>query len=260
MGNGENTMKRFIFLLTAIFICTIARADNVNINWIVGDNTYATTQCEMGNDLILPTAPTKTGYTFRGWRIGSYIPIEYLESTGTQYIDTGVVADETTEAEIEFSDMTATPIFMASNGGWTNKNFGINAGTDSGSVYLLFYMNCDGWTSHKIVKSGNVKLLLSGVYLNNEKLDITRGQIPSPTAFSTQYAISIFASNISGNIPYFGKFKLLHFKLWQQNVLVRDMIPVLDLDGVPCMFDKVEGKFYYNAGTGDFIAGPVLTE
>ena len=41
-------------------------------------------------------------------------------------------------------------------------------------------------------------------------------------------------------------------------VKIRDFVPVLDMNGTPCMFDKVEQKFYYNQGTGDFIAGPVI--
>ena len=54
--------------------------------------------------------------------------------------------------------------------------------------------------------------------------------------------------------------RVYKFKLTDNDVLVRDMIPVLDMDGTPCMYDKVEGKFYYNQGTGQFIAGPVIEE
>ena len=46
--------------------------------------------------------------------------------------------------------------------------------------------------------------------------------------------------------------------LYDNDVLVRDFIPVLDSNGTPCMLDKVEGKFYYNQGTGQFIAGPAI--
>lgn len=48
------------------------------------------------------------------------------------------------------------------------------------------------------------------------------------------------------------------FKIYDNGTLIRDMIPVKDLSGVACMYDKVSGQFYYNAGTGDFIAGPDL--
>jgi hypothetical protein len=38
-------------------------------------------------------------------------------------------------------------------------------------------------------------------------------------------------------------------------VLVRDMWPCYDPDGVACLYDKVEKKYYYNAGSGAFTAG-----
>ena len=57
-----------------------------------------------------------------------------------------------------------------------------------------------------------------------------------------------------------GKIKIYYFKIYDNDVLVRDFIPVLDNYGTPCMYDKVERKFYYNAGTGDFIAGPIIGE
>ena len=34
--------------------------------------------------------------------------------------------------------------------------------------------------------------------------------------------------------------------------------PVLDKNGTPCMYDNVTDQFFYNAGTGQFIAGPVI--
>ena len=71
--------------------------------------------------------------------------------------------------------------------------------------------------------------------------------------------ISLFAS-YKPNRGFYNpcNVKFYYLKLYDNDILVRDMIPVLDKDGVPCMYDKVENKFYYNAGTGDFIAGPVI--
>ena len=76
-------MKRLLLFLSLCFICTAAIAHT--INWYVDGSVYHTTTCESGEDVTPPTAPEKYGYTFRGWK--KYIPIEYLESTGTQYID-----------------------------------------------------------------------------------------------------------------------------------------------------------------------------
>ena len=51
------------------------------------------------------------------------------------------------------------------------------------------------------------------------------------------------------------KIKLYSCKIWNDNILVRDFIPVLNKAGVPCLYDKVEEKFYYNQGEGEFLYG-----
>ena len=40
-------------------------------------------------------------------------------------------------------------------------------------------------------------------------------------------------------------WKTRRFKIWQDDTLKRDFIPVLDLNGTECMYDLVENKFYY---------------
>ena len=62
-------MKKFIITIFAIFIACIARADTIDINWMVDGQTYAQTTCTTGDDLILPTTPTKRGHTFLGWAV-----------------------------------------------------------------------------------------------------------------------------------------------------------------------------------------------
>ena len=56
------------------------------------------------------------------------------------------------------------------------------------------------------------------------------------------------------------KMKLYSFKIYDDSgSLVRDMIPVKrKSDNVLGLYDKVENKFYANAGTGTFTAGPVI--
>ena len=253
-------MKRLLVLLLLLF-SSFTYADTINLHWLNEDGTtYQNSTCVIDSDLILPaTPPTKYGYTFTGWKMTNYVPIEYLESTGTQWIDTGIVADETTEAEIDFKDAQSI-LFMVSTGEWYSNNFGIVA--RSGANYIVFYMNCDGYTNYSVTSkiSGNIKLLLDGIYLNDTKLTITSGNIPASTKFTTTYTIPIFARKWQNVIQEKFSYKLNYFKLWQNNILVRDFIPVLDGDGTPCMFDRVTGQFFYNQGTGKFIAGPVLTE
>ena len=101
-------MKKFLLTLCAIFMCTIARSDEITINWLNTDKTIDhTTTCTIGGDVILPQTPYKYGYTFNGWG-ANYIPIEYLESTGTQWIDTGYYPDKYTGVNTKFENDTVS--------------------------------------------------------------------------------------------------------------------------------------------------------
>ena len=46
-------------------------------------------------------------------------------------------------------------------------------------------------------------------------------------------------------------------KIYKDTSLIRDFIPVKDENNVVCLYDKISNQYFYNAGTGDFIAGGV---
>ena len=43
--------------------------------------------------------------------------------------------------------------------------------------------------------------------------------------------------------------------MYDGDTLIRDFIPILDENDVAYLYDKVEKKCYYNAGTGTFSYG-----
>ena len=94
-------MKKFlIFLITIFTFVNIAHANTETLQWYVDGNVYATTTCESGDNITPPSAPSKTGYHFAEWL--EYQPIEYLESTGTQWIDTGIKPNQNIRVMIKF--------------------------------------------------------------------------------------------------------------------------------------------------------------
>jgi hypothetical protein len=67
-------MKQILPLLLAGFLfilSDIALADTETVNWYVDGSLYDTTYCQPGGDIVLPTAPTKSGYLFLGWDVFS---------------------------------------------------------------------------------------------------------------------------------------------------------------------------------------------
>jgi hypothetical protein len=246
-------MKRFLILLSLLF-CNVVFADTINLHWLNEDGTtYQDSTCVIDSDLILPaTPPTKYGYTFTGWKFSNYTPIEYIESTGTQWIDTGVTMYANVRTNIIISlaltsNMSNTSIFGAQQGN-ARSILSFNGAVYCGDGSRRLYYSLSQNEKHQIsveYNSTNLTLYIDQEYQGETA---TYGQFASNT-------FSIFKLN-GGDGVFIGK--IYSFKYLINNILVRDFIPVLDKNGVPCLFDKVEAKFYYNQGTGQFIAGPVL--
>ena len=248
-------MKRLLLFLSLCFVCSAAIAHT--INWYVDNEIYHTTTCESGDDITPPTAPEKYGYTFKRWE--GYTPIEYLESTGTQYIDTGYIPNQDTGVKTKgvFNSVINKETTMFGSGqsfnnrvfelyiwdkelsfNYFNKNYVIDSMTVGDTIVI-------DWNKNIINYSKN-----DGPYV---EVVHQYGDFVSP------YNMLMFGYQRPTGIGK-GKVKIYYFKIYDNGTLVRDFIPVLDTYGIPCMYDLVENKYYYNAGTGDFIAGPIIGE
>ncbi|MBR3510881.1 MAG: hypothetical protein IKN73_02360 [Alphaproteobacteria bacterium] len=252
-------MKRIGLFLCAIFISVICHADTINLHWLNYDgSSYQDSTCTVNGDLNIPTTPpTKYGYTFTGWKLTNYIPIEYIQGDKQAYIDTGVVLNNNSSIEARFQFPNVE--------GATTGNFicGSRASYDSKAFVLVGFSGGSAWASNY-----NNSPELFGVsdtlihVMKREKEKVYFDGINVITSvnktFTTPGTCFIFSANQNGQPYLTSNIKLWYVKIWDNDIIVRDMIPVLDGNGVPCMFDKVEAKFYYNQGTGQFIAGPVL--
>ena len=241
-------MRKFLILICAcIGIVGVALAETLNVTWYNTDGTtYDTTTCTVGGTLTLPsTPPTKHGYTFQGWAV--YTPIEYIESTGTQWINTGITCSMANRfvLTMSFSYFTnnyqmngwaaEVQIGITSNGTWWNISAASSPKATLGQKYI----------AELVIRSSTGELIVDGVLGNS--VDI------SGKCRSNSFALFNAAG---GN--FYSREKLYSFKAYNDNVLIRDFIPILDSDGVACMYDRVSGTIFYNAGTGDFVAGPAI--
>ena len=236
-------MKK-ILVLCAIFITNITLADTINVNWMVGDSVYDTTTCTVGDDLILPTAPTKRGHTFVGWQPKQYVYLEYIESTGTQYIDTGIDMTD----DVEF---TATVAVSRGNVGGirvTNTELVV---WQAGSYFNFRYLNNNGIIiTQPIDAPFNLRVFYNVGYNINKTTFIVDN-------------VSISKSNtINSGIGTIrtGRYDLTaSLKIYNKGVKVRDFSPVRRVkDNAIGLYDTVTDTFFTNAGAGEFIAGPEL--
>ena len=249
-------MKKILIILSVLF-CTTVFAHT--IEWYVGDTLLSTTTCESGDNITPPTVPEKFGYHFKKWN-PEYTRIEYLESTGTQWIDTGFVPTVNSVMETDYQ-FTQSPA--------RGTSYQIGAGSDNNATRFRFIIG-----NSTVGISCSLGTNIDFQNINSLDRHILRIDTPNKTCFIDGYTIqqtnnafagsdgrSFYLFNLNnGSSIYKHPARVFYLKFWDNNSQVRDMIPVLDKNGTPCMFDKVEHKFYYNAGTGDFIAGPVIGE
>ena len=249
-------MKRILLFLSALFIATTAIAHT--INWYVDGSVYHTTTCESGENVTPPTAPEKYGYTFQGWE--GYTQIEYLESIGTQWIDTGFVPNDfyTFKTKITFTNNKTGQCYF---GEATGRDSMLQISNDETYINVGYATDSNIRTRTNIITSETHQYVLhtgsNSCYLMQDNTNINTATNCSPHATNKIY---LFGLNYGGDFKLPALCKMYYFQIYKNNTLVRDFIPVLDKYGTPCMYDKVERKFYYNQGTGQFIAGPIIGE
>lgn len=181
--------------------------------------------------------------------------VEYLESTGTQYIDTGYCPTVNTEYE-ERVMFTGNPASTsASFVRWSYApsydSFGqYFNGTSSCVIYFGRYSDnkfttITGFDASKELTIKNMKTFVS---IGNSKLDVTRENV----GWDNSYPLYLFAGLNVANVVFKANMKFYYHKTWEDGVLVRYYLPAVDENGVGFLFDKVSHTIYDNNGSGDF--------
>ena len=189
-----------------------------------------------------------------------YTAVNYLQSSGTQWIEMGVAPNQNTRVVLKIKINTFTSRGASLIGSRTDVN-----SNNQFTTYLddyhgrRFLFRIDGqpqaisWTGLTTDKIYIVTL--SGTEMKAELEDGT-------TVFSKTFSVSDFTStvtmalfrakNVSGD--YF-QGRIYGCKHYNGDELIQDFVPCLDTEGVPCMFDLVSQKPFYNVGTGSFTWG-----
>lgn len=183
-----------------------------------------------------------------------YTELEYIQSSGTQYIDTGFKPNQDTRVVTKF-DMTQTDT------AWRKL-----WGSGSGSYDLDFALWNDGTTklqSYYGTKTNNA-VPITSMSLNvdaNKNIWEYSGETITfdKNNFTCAYSMYLFNVNKDNSPEYLpGMMKLYFFKIYNNDVLVRDFIPCKNPSGAIGLYDSVNNQFYQNAGSGTFIAGPEI--
>lgn len=183
----------------------------------------------------------------------AYTTLDYIESTGTQYIDTGIASRDNLKIETNY--------YINNFNNARNYVFGVYGDSDKyrvqwshSSTAFAGYGNM--WQESISVPIDKITynlILDKGVFTLNGEVVYDASSATGTYSSTNDKKIYIFAINSNGTIQRLSSIKLYYLKIWDNDSLIRDFIPVLDSDGVACLYDKVEGKYYYNQGTDEFL-------
>ena len=193
----------------------------------------------------LPT-PTKEGYTFAGWGIleNKYQQVEYVENTGSKYIDTGVKMDSNKSFEIMFkytspTNRYSTGLIVGSYDGTVNANaLSFHQGnfathTVSGSPAIL-----------KSADTTNTHVVIWNAQTNQASIDGGSAISMSPTGTSnnTWY---LFGGNYDDGLNYSSQGSIYYMKIYDGGNLIRDFVPAVEIDtGIVGLYDNVNRNFH----------------
>lgn len=196
-----------------------------------------------------------SGRTEQGILPNEYQQVEYIESTGTQYIDTGYKVNmntDTVEVEVDVTRENGSHFVFGNYS--TNNYYGFNFYGEASSLY--FYYNVAQViinTSHSGVgEITKLKATNTNFYVNNTSVG-TFETVNNTTPYN---AFIFGASSSSSTADFLTKMKLYSCKITSANNVVRNFIPCYrKSDNVIGLFDIVNNVFYTNAGTGTFNKG-----
>ena len=181
--------------------------------------------------------------------------VEYLESHGTEWIDTGIIPTKATSCKLDgqFRRVNATQINGVFDNlhGFLGFDIGIHAGKWFARRFGANTLETTADTNRHVFEiiSDESAFSIDGTKYN---LKFDYG--------SFSKSIYLFARNdIQPQTLFYCNLALYGFSARENDTLIQDIIPVLDLSGRPAMYDDVSGQFFYNQGTGEFTWGELET-
>ena len=181
--------------------------------------------------------------------------IDYVESFGNSYIDTGVTGKSGTSAKMEVvlkynydnallaSRDGSNRFYLIHNGGSSKWGYGYGAFSSFGSFVLdkKYYVESSLAAGSQVIKIGED---------GPDGATTTYINAANTTPIDTGRSMYVFCCNQSGGTlakQYWGKARVYWLQIFQDGVMVRDFKPCLKY-GEAALYDDVSKTIFYPAG------------
>ena len=187
-----------------------------------------------------------------------YRQLNYIESSGTQYIDTGFKHNQDSRIVAQLQQPVAP-----SSQSWliSARNSSSSASRalvyDPSRKWRVDY-NASSTTGTKYPEAESTDMIYFDFNKNVLTFNGESYQWDALT-FQCNYNLVLFARNTAGTIDAFASYRLYACKIYDNAVLVRDFIPCKNASNVAGLYDLINGQFYGSAGAEEFIAGDIVS-
>ena len=180
---------------------------------------------------------------YRGGELpAGYQLCNYLESTGTQTINTGLTPVYGDEINVlAYRTSNANSMFYASGT--------LTVTSAPNELYCRYFTSANNDATRIPLKSfpddaqyHHIMISQDGFYADGNFVRELTGERAKASK------LIIFRGTSSK-----GKLRIKRFYITRDGAYTLNLIPALDRNGTPCMYDTVSKQTFYNNGTGNFL-------
>lgn len=175
--------------------------------------------------------------------------VNYIESSGNCYIDTGFIPNQDTRIIAKFQHTADSD---------NEFLFGVRSSVSSNSFCFSNYTS-GKYRTHYYKTYLDFDVEFNNDFIIDKNKNITTiGDNESViehdyAAFTCPLPLYLFCVNTNGTKENYSQAKLYFMKIYDNDVLVRDFVPVYHVfREVYGLYDKVNDVFYTNKGSGTF--------
>lgn len=192
-----------------------------------------------------------------------YVTLEYVESTGSQYLDTGYVPNANTAVEAVYELRASGQSRNYIAGSFKSDNCRFQISPMGSSRFYGWGTRC-AYDDKSRCPSSVEKLGVRTVRLDRGIVTID-GILEATLTDSTWpwwagNSLYVFSNNTGSAPTVFGKIRLYSLKIYESDVLVHDYAPCMQVStGKAGLYDKKDLQFLGNLGSGDDLTkGPLV--
>lgn len=191
-----------------------------------------------------------------------YTAVDYIQSSGAQWINTEYIlqSSDTVELKAEYAQkgsLNYSTAYLCGSDKRSGVDFDISEDIAGFGIRDVFgAVTTRSGVSPEI---GTEFVVVSSISLLRVVVGETITEIPKGAQTYTPLNWPVYLFTTNRNKTAFGAAfigKIYYAKITNgQGEMTLNCIPCLDTEGVPCMFDLVSRKSFYNKGTGSFTWG-----